>query len=453
MPDGIGLRNFAFTSFVEIGEKYGWEIKFWNQTPFNLTSLGFQEIKLCGKPRALTDLFKRAKINVELDFFTKKFNDPVYQTYKFPSTGKGMKNGIKKILVKIFERIYTGEKGVRKIQKTLKQSENNSEYYKNSFDVLKEEKPDMVLCTNQRAVNAIAPLLAAENLKIPTACFIFSWDNLPKATLVINTDYYFVWSEYMKAELLQYYPFIDAEKIKITGSPQFEHYFNKDLLVTKEDFYYQNNLDPETEYLCYSGDDITTSPHDHSYLKDVAEAVRVLNAKGRKLGIIFRRSPVDFSSRYDDTINAFSDIITPIEPLWEEKGERWNTILPTKEDLNLQANLIQHTFMVINVGSSMVFDYVCMGKPCAYINYNPQEENLIRNINEIYRYVHFRSMPSEKSVLWINSKDGIGMVIEKVMENNSLKNLEAAQEWFAIINGVPPKDVSKNMWREIDKIQ
>jgi hypothetical protein len=35
-------------------------------------------------------------------------------------------------------------------------------------------------------------LLAAQQLGIPTATFIFSWDNLPKATMVVETDYYFV---------------------------------------------------------------------------------------------------------------------------------------------------------------------------------------------------------------------------------------------------------------------
>lgn len=390
---------------------------------------------------------------MELDHFTEKFNDPVYQSYKFPSSGKGLKNILKKNIVKAVELLYSGEKGVKKIQKKLKQSENKAAYYKRCLEVLKEEEPDMVLCTNQRAVNAIAPLLAAENLEIPTACFIFSWDNLPKATLVIKTDYYFVWSEYMKKELLQYYPFIDPHKIKITGSPQFEHYFKNDLLVSREEFYFKNNLDSETEYLCFSGDDITTSPHDQLYLKDVAEIVRDLNAKGRKLGIIFRRSPVDFSSRYDPVINSYSDLITPIVPLWKKKGESWNAILPTKEDLILQANLIQNTFMVINVGSSMVFDYVCKGKPCAYINYNPNVETLKRDINEIYKYVHFRSMPSEKSVLWINNKQEIMKVIEKVLAGNSGENVKAAEEWFAVINKGPAKEASKNFWKEITQIQ
>lgn len=452
MPDGIGLRNFAFTSFVEIGERNDWEVKFWNHTPFDLASLGFQEIKLSGKPRPLTDLYKRAKINIELDYFTKKFNDQVYQSYKFPSLGKGWKNIVKRILIKFFESMYSGEKGIQKIQKKLKQSENNTEYYKNCYEILKEEKPDMVLCTNQRAVNAIAPLLAAKNLKIPTACFIFSWDNLPKATLVINADYYYVWSDYMKKELLRYYPYISPNQIKVTGSPQFEHYFNNELIVSREEFFFENNLDLETKYLCYSGDDITTSPHDALYLKDLAETVKELNARDRKLGIIFRRSPVDLSRRYDNIINSYPDIITPILPLWESKGERWNAILPTKEDLILQANLIQHTFMVINVGSSMVFDYVCMGKPGAYINYNPRVENLEKDINEIYNYVHFRSMPSKEAVLWINCKEEIANVLNEVIEGDIEKTVQQAGKWFGVINKLPAKDTTNRMWKELSEI-
>jgi len=46
LPDGVGLLNFAFTSFVEIGEQMGWEVVFWNQTGFELSELGLKEIKL-----------------------------------------------------------------------------------------------------------------------------------------------------------------------------------------------------------------------------------------------------------------------------------------------------------------------------------------------------------------------------------------------------------------------
>ena len=47
LPDGVGLRNFAFTKFKEIGETEGFDIYYWNNTSFALKeSLGFKEIKI-----------------------------------------------------------------------------------------------------------------------------------------------------------------------------------------------------------------------------------------------------------------------------------------------------------------------------------------------------------------------------------------------------------------------
>lgn len=91
--------------------------------------------------------------------------------------------------------------------------------------------------------------------------------------------------------------------------------------------------------------------------------------------------------------------------------------MSTKEDIKLQTNIIRHSFMVINVGSSMVFDYIAYNKPCAYINYNPKVIDLKKDIHKIYKYVHFRSMPSAKAVLWLNSKEEIAEKIYKVLQN------------------------------------
>jgi len=294
-------------------------VVFWNQTPFDLTELGYRELKIKGKPRAFTDLLKRAKISVELDHFEKKFNDKVYQTYKFPSSKKGIKAKIKNAIVTQLTKTYRGEIGLQKLREKLKASERKSVFYQNCIEVLKREKPDFIFCTNQRPVNAITPLTAAQDLGIPTSTFIFSWDNLPKATMVVEPDFYFVWSEYMKDELLNYYPFIDPDNIFITGSPQFEPHFNLKLRKTREVFYEENNLDLNKEYICFSGDDKTSSPDDPHYLQNVAESIESLNKEGgHKLKILFRRCPVDFSERYDAVLEKYKNVIVPVVPKWKQ---------------------------------------------------------------------------------------------------------------------------------------
>ena len=35
-PDGVGLRNFAFTNFKNLGEQQGFDITYWNNTLFSI---------------------------------------------------------------------------------------------------------------------------------------------------------------------------------------------------------------------------------------------------------------------------------------------------------------------------------------------------------------------------------------------------------------------------------
>ncbi|MBZ4041942.1 glycosyltransferase family 28 protein [Flavobacterium hibisci] len=453
LPDGIGLRNFAFSNFYKIGLENNFDIRYWNNTPFDLTSLNFDEIKIHGaKSNPLTDSYKNARKHIELNLSIKAQKDTVYDTYRFPFTYKKIKPALKNLVTNFLITTHSSSKGLKKIRKKIKSLESSTPYYNTCIEILQKEKPDFVFCTNQRPVLAIAPLLAAKKLGIPTATFIFSWDNVPKATMVVETDFYFVWSGHMKKELLQYYSYIKESQVFITGTPQFEFHFDKLKLISKEEFFKEHQLDLDKRYICYSGDDVTTCPDDPQYLSDVAKAVRELNSQGNSLGIIFRRCPVDFSDRYDFILEKNKDIITPIAPLWQKIGEGWNTILPTRADNLLQVNTIRHTEMVINLGSSMVFDYACFKKPCAFINYDvPNKIDKKWSVSKIYNYIHFRSMTDKKAVIWLNSK---GEIADKIKLSLEQKNeiVNNAQNWFKIINQDPPEDASIRIWENIEAI-
>jgi hypothetical protein len=453
LPDGVGLRNFAYSEFHAIGKRENFEVVFWNNTPFSLSELGFKEIKIQNsKSHPLTDIYKNARKHIELNRFIKITKDRVYDTYRFPFSFSTLKKAIKSSITKSIIITYSSGKGLREIREKIKEKERKTLYYHQSLETLQKEKPEMVFCTNQRPMTAIAPLLAAQQLGILTATFIFSWDNLPKATMVVETDYYFVWSDHMKLELLYYYPYVREEQVFVTGTPQFEPHYDKSNLLSREVFFKNNGLHLNKKYICYSGDDSTTCPDDPKYLSDVATAVRQLNSAGNSLGIIFRRCPVDFSDRFDEVLENNKDIINVIAPKWEKTGEGWNTVLPLHTDLNLQINTIYHTEMVINLGSSMVFDYVAHKKPCAFINYDVTKKVLQNwSVTKIYKYIHFRSMPNNNSVLWIDSPDSITGIIEKGMATNP-SVIKDAQQWFEIINQHPPQEASKRIWEGIKTV-
>lgn len=453
LADGVSLRNFAYTNFYKKGVDLGYDIVFWNNTVFNLEQLGFkQEIIKNQKLHWLTTILKNARIRIELKRFTKRYNDNIYQEYIFPLSYDSLKKVIKNSCINFLSFLFNSENGLRFIRNCIHKFERQTNYYRTCKDVLETHKPDLVYCTSQRSALAIAPIQAAQQLNIPTVGFIYSWDNLPKATLDVTTHFYHVWSNYMKDELLKYYPFISEGQVKVTGTPQFEPHYDNKKIIPKEQFYERYGLKANVTYLCYSGDDITTSPKDPLYLRDIAKAVRQLNAEGYKLGLIFRRCPVDISNRYDEIISQFKDVIIPIDPIWKSFGEIWNNMLPTFDDSVLLSSLAAHSAIVVNLGSSMVFDFAIHKKPCMYMNYNYiNAKNIPEQGVYVYDFVHFRSKPSDEVVYWLNHPDNIDAQIKKAL-NDELGCAKEASSWFEIINKHPPNDISNRIFDDLDVI-
>ena len=453
LPDGIGLRNFGYSDFYKKSKDKNFEIVFWNSTPFPLTDLGFSEIKINNsKLHPLTDSYKNAKVQVEFNLNIKRTKDKIYNRYRFPFSYNTLKSAVKSVLVHFITLTHSSTWGLLRIRRKIIENERKTLYYKQSLKTLQKEKPALVFCSNQRHITTVAPLIAAKDLGIPTATFIFSWDNLPKATMVVDTDYYFVWSDFMKEELQFYYPSIKSKQILVTGSPQFEMHFDKNNFQTKEIFFRQNGLDLAKKYICFSGNDITSSPDDPKYLEDIAKAVRELNSNGNNIGVIFRRSPVDFSGRFNSVLDNYAEEVVFMNPLWNALSTSWNSILPTIEDNILFSNLAEHSELVITIGSSTVFDFIAHKKPTGYLKYNQKIQlNKKWDIHKCYGFVHFRSMPSKDVVFWIDNPEQMPVAILNALSNNE-KTLKEAQKWFEKINQYPPEKASERIWEAISTI-
>lgn len=450
-PDGVGLRNFAFTQFKTIGEQIGYEIVYWNNTVFSLEEeLGYDEVKIENHTiHPLTPIYSRIRKHIELNVYRKKFKDNVYPTYKFPFNYSGIKNILITLFIRLLIGLNSSEKGILRVRKRINSLERSTEKYKYCKAQLQEHQPDLVFCTTQRATQSISALLAAQDLGIPTVAFVYSWDNVPKAMQVVETDYYFVWSDLMKKEVLQYYPFVKESQVIVTGTPQFEPHYDTGLLQKREDFFAQYNLDIAKKYICFSGDDETTSPLDQYYLEDLADAVRRLNTKGENLGIIYRKCPVDMTSRYDAVIENHKDIITVMDPIWRPIGTQWNEVFPAKADLKMLYNICEHSEFVTNVCSSTVFDFVAHDKPCIYYHYEqPQLKKGIRDIGQNYNYVHFRSMPSPEAAVFCTQKDDLENLVKQILDG-TLSNVQEGKKWYEIVVGNNPTQASSRIWSAI----
>tara|TARA_R110002074_G_scaffold14788_1_gene51068 strand:+ start:172037 stop:173374 length:1338 start_codon:yes stop_codon:yes gene_type:complete len=443
VPDGIGIKNYLYARLFRESntritlfhnfdqdtlDTIAKNIPFQNEVPIPIYRESFREKLL----RELIHL-SRLKFNAKKE--------------KNPTILKFWNKSPKKITLKLFYKLVTlaalfvnRYKTILWLEKQYAFSLSSNSFYKEVKGILEKHKPDQIFCTHQRALKAPTIFAAAQSLNIKTSTVIYSWDNLPKARLALRGDKYFVWSEHMRQEILNFYPEIPEEQIKITGTPQFEFYYDAKNIIQKKEFYNRYHLDENKKLICFSGDDIRTSPYDPEYLDHIASAIK---ENGINAQILFRRCPVDLSGRFDWVTQKHPHLIREAAPLWNFNSKKWTAVYPTKDDIRLLVSTAYYSDMVINVGSTMAFDFGMFNKPCLFINYDVKEAKNW-SVNTIYKYQHFRSMPSKKAVYWLDSQASISKTILEALNHPKTD----ISEWFKVVVNYP-ESASENILKEL----
>jgi hypothetical protein len=258
--------------------------------------------------------------------------------------------------------------------------------------LLLELQPAIVFCSHQRPSVVAPPVLAAKSLGIPTATFIFSWDNLTsKGRIAAPFDHYLVWSELMRRELLRYYPETAPERVHIVGTPQFDPYADERLLWPRAEFFRRSGADPARPLLCYSGGDAGTCPEDPQHLAILLDLIR----SGRIAGhpqVLLRPMPVDDGRRYEQVRAQYPELLFH-QPAWLHvvPGD-WTRVLPLAEDMEFLANLTYHADLNVNLASTMTLDFALRDKPVVNVAFDVADPPLFGKPlwDYYYQFEHYR---------------------------------------------------------------
>ena len=434
-PDGVGIRNYLYSEVFN------------NNDSELILYHGFDR-KTIEDIKAVTGIEKDIVVPKYKESISEKFLRELICLCRLKQNARNNNNKTiltnwntnhksisKKVFYKAIELaslFVSSYKAILRLEGMHQRTIRSNTFYKDAVRIMENVKPSVVFCSHQRAVQAGPIFAAAQKLGIKTVTVIFSWDNLPKARMAVKADKYLVWSDYMKEELSAYYPEIEDKAIAVTGTPQFEFYKKKELIVDREVFYTEYGLDQNRKVICFSGDDIKTSPDDPKYLDDIAEEI-TNSGLASKYQILLRRCPVDLSNRFDPVLQKYPDLIKEAKPLWKFNNEKdWTTVYPSVEDIALLVNTVFHSEFVVNVGSTMAFDFLMFNKPCVFINYDQEEQNDVNwSVETIYKFQHFRSMPDEKAVFWLNKKSDMAEIIETYQNFN----FDDMKKWAEIVIG------------------
>ena len=415
VPDGVAVRNYLYSEFINELQAKGVEVMLYQQ----ISNAALEEIKkvhpklseiksipyFIEKPVAR--LLRESLAYARLLYNSKKLKNPTIMGF-WNRNQKSLKQKLLYRLAEVLGTVFSWNyKLILKMEKLYDREISQDAILKKMDEDFRQFNPDSILNLHQRSPLCAPIVLAAKKRNIPISTVIFSWDNVPKARLISRYNTYLVWSEIMKDELSQLYPEINKESIQIVGTPQFEFYFDEKFLKSKEDFFTEFGLDLNKKTVCFSGNDLS-SPYEANYFEDICEAISKIEEKERPQ-VLFRRCPVDKSNRFDSVLQKYDEFVFSVDPDWRNEDElvgSFATIYPAYQDIALLVNTVKHCDVVINLGSTMVFDFAIFNKPCLYLNYNPVVNSVFK-VEMSYEFQHFKSMQGLNPVGWINSKEQI----------------------------------------------
>ena len=234
--------------------------------------------------------------------------------------------------------------------------------------------PDLVFnCSHIHAPRGELPVRVAHEMGIPTATFIFSWDNLSSRGRILPPyDDYLVWHQGMKAELLHLYHFIKPARVHITGTPQFDYHFKPQFQMPYEELAVKIDLDPSRTFILYTTGKDSDFPQEVDHVKTVISILQEIEESKRPQLVV--RTYVKGNSPEMEALAAAMegdpDVFFP-EVLWDPT---W--FMPQYEDLAIYTSLLKHCLFGINPASTVSLELMMFDKPVINIGFDPPGSDL-----------------------------------------------------------------------------
>ncbi len=293
-------------------------------------------------------------------------------------------------------------------------------------------------------------IILAKQLKIPTACINFSWDNLHNGGAHFRrVDYMIVWTQIIKDMAVASYGY-DDDTVFVSGVVRFDKYFKKQLNEpTREEFLKEKELDPKEKVILLTTVTAGNYPEENILLDGLLKAREANRFEGYP-NIFVRLHPKEELEKFEKFMHGQYRNFR-IETAGKERAVRLAVNVEMEEEdlLNVKYTLM-YSDVVINYRSTMSLEAMIFDKPVINIYYPEQYrqgyehrhyepilhmhaialagsfDQMVQQINNYLkhplqdhdgrkavfdRYVHFRDTDSHK-----RSVDFLERIVERVCD-------------------------------------
>jgi hypothetical protein len=290
-------------------------------------------------------------------------------------------------------------------------------------EFLRHRKIDLLLLSSPFQGRETRLMHACKRAAVRTVSLVLGFDNLStKKRQPIASDYYFTWNEKMRQEVLALFPKVNAEEVKVTGSPQFDFYGDSRWGKDRETFRRNLGLKSTGPLVLFAAGSGKYIPYEHRLVEDLILRLRKTTV-GENLSVIVRMHPFERDPSRWDRVRSLSDVV--ITTPWKEDPDlEWGNI--TDEEIHLLCGSLKHSQCVINICSTMSLDAVFCDRPVVAPAYDIGPElNYSRHVARLYRQEHFLPITQSGAIQLVDGPEAAVAAILRAL--NSPKDHEAAR--------------------------
>lgn len=285
---------------------------------------------------------------------------------------------------------------------------------------LNELKPDLVFnCSHIHAPRGEMPARVAHKMGIPTATFIFSWDNLSSRGRILPPyNHFLVWHERMRAELLNLYHFIKPQQVHITGTPQFDYHFKSEYQMTREQLAEKIGFDPRRPFVLYTTGMERDFPGEVGHVRAVIDILEEIDPAIRPQLVVRTyvkgNSPEMEALAHANTPDVF---FPPV--LWDTS---W--FMPQEDDLAIYSSLLKQCLFGINPASTVSLELMMYCKAVMNLGFDPPGANLPDPLcwQRHIKFDHYRQVAAGGGVRVAYSVDDMRAIMQEFnLESNPLQ--------------------------------
>ena len=255
----------------------------------------------------------------------------------------------------------------------------------------------------------------AKKVGVPTLGMLRGWDNMSsKAFLLAHPDMLLVQNPLMRDEAINWND-VSREKVRVIGFPYFDHYFDSQWRMTRDEVARSIGADPRKKWIAYFAGGMMTGflydkkTHDHLLmLKDALERGEFGEAE-----VMVSVHPSNRAEWTGDDLGEKIKILRLVK--------NWTF---THDSAKIIMNFIRECELVIDLGSSLALEAAIFDKPIIFAGFNGYQDEKLpshRKLSTIYDYtVHMQYLIRTGGVWVVETEEELIRAVKTYLANPSL---------------------------------